>query len=260
MGKVTNLSISIVSYNNERDIIDLINQIEKYTSKSISKTIYIIDNANGRVNFKSIVDLYDDVIYVASESNIGFGSAHNLVLNMLNSQYHCILNPDICLENDVFSKIIEYMNSIDNNIMIIPKLLDENKKLQRAYRSEITVFDLLVRVLFYKLHFFKKRYDKHTLQNYNFEKTQKIDFAQGSFLILKTKTFKIMKGFDDRFFMYMEDADFCRRFNEIGDIIYFPYSYAIHRWEKGSHRSIKLLKYHTYSIYLYFKKWGIKWF
>ena len=58
--------------------------------------------------------------------------------------------------------------------------------------------------------------------------------------------------------MYMEDADLYKRVNQLSKLMYCPYATVIHRWEKGSHKNMKLFKIHLKSMFLYFKKWGIK--
>jgi GT2 family glycosyltransferase len=85
-----------------------------------------------------------------------------------------------------------------------------------------------------------------------------VPFAQGSFLVIQTDLYKQLKGFDDRFFMYMEDADLCKRVNEVSVVRYFPDTAVVHKWEKGSHKSMKLFKIHLQSMYRYFKKWGFR--
>lgn len=58
--------------------------------------------------------------------------------------------------------------------------------------------------------------------------------------------------------MYVEDADLCKRINQVSKLMYFPGTSVIHKWEKGSHKNIKLFSYHLQSLIYYFKKWGIK--
>lgn len=59
--------------------------------------------------------------------------------------------------------------------------------------------------------------------------------------------------------MYAEDADLCERINEDSILEYFPNTEVIHLWKKGSHKNIKLMKWHMQALIKYFKKWwGIK--
>ena len=58
--------------------------------------------------------------------------------------------------------------------------------------------------------------------------------------------------------MYVEDADLCKRVNQISKLMYYPDTKVIHKWEKGSHKNKTLLKYHIQSMIYYFKKCGWK--
>lgn len=69
---------------------------------------------------------------------------------------------------------------------------------------------------------------------------------------------KKLKGFDERYFMYVEDADLCKRINQVSVLQYFPYTSVIHLWKKESHKSPKLMKWHIQAMIRYFNKWKNK--
>ena len=126
--------------------------------------------------------------------------------------------------------------------------------MQFVYRKNPTIFDMFIRMFCKKL--FPKRIKYHTLQNKDYTKPFQVPFAQGSFLIIKSQLFKELKGFDENFFMYMEDADLCRRVNQITKLMYCPETEVIHKWNKGSHKNIMLFMSHIKSMKYYFTKWG----
>lgn len=254
------LSICIVAYHNHEDILNAVESIEKFTDKSIEKKIYIVDNSEKyeeATDIKNKLKSFADVEYLETGKNLGFGKGHNYVLSLLDSKYHAIVNPDILLTNDAFSLILNYMDNHKDTGMVIPRVTDEKGKLQEAYRKELTVFDMFVRMFCRKL--FPKRIARHTLQDKDYSKPFQVPFAQGSFLVIRTELLKDLEGFDDNFFMYIEDADLCRRVNLVSRLEYFPDASVIHKWEKGSHKSKTLFKFHTDSMKYYFKKWGMKW-
>lgn len=254
------LSICIVAYNNYDDIKNALYTIEKYTK--ISKRIYIIDNgslvSSGKnINdFKEYINDFEDIEYIDCQKNIGFGAGHNKVLPIIDSKYHAIVNPDILLKDDAFSSIIKYMDKNDDIGMVIPKITDEDGKIQLVYRKELTVFDMFIRMFCKGL--FKKRQARHTLQDIDYSKPFQVPFGQGSFLVIRSELFKELNGFDERYFMYLEDADLCKRVNQKSKLMYFPGASVIHKWEKGSHKNKTLFKYHICSMIYYFKKWGLK--
>ena len=256
------LSACIVAYNNYDDIKEAILSMEKYTSKELSKMIYIVDNGesisdpNDVNSFIQFVNEYDDIQYIDAGANLGFGKGHNKVLDIIDSEYHAIVNPDILFCEDSFTKIVEWMDLNKDVGMTIPLIIDEQGNRQQVYRKELTVFDMFNRMVLKEA--FKKRAKQHTLQNMDYTKPFEVPFGQGSFLVIKTNLYKQIKGFDDQFFMYVEDADLCKRVNQISKLMYYPDTKVIHKWEKGSHKNKTLLKYHIQSMIYYFKKWGWK--
>lgn len=256
------LSICIVVYKGYEDVISAVESIETHTDCSIPKLIYIVDNspedAEGKEQFVLDIEKYKDVMYQPTGQNLGFGKGHNYILERLNSKYHAIVNPDIILKDDAFLHIIEYMNANPDVGMCIPNIVDEEGNRQLVYRQELTVWDMFVRMFFKKIC--HRRYYKHTMQDQDYSKAFPVPFGQGSFLVVRSDVFKKVNGFDEDYFMYVEDADFCKRVRQISKFMYFPGATIIHKWEKGSHKNKKLFLYHLQSMLLYFKKWGWKWF
>lgn len=259
---IMDLSVAIVAYNNYDDVIKAIDSIEEYTSSDVSKLIYIIDNsANNKKKDKSRksmlceISKYTDVKYLDTGDNLGFGRGNNFVISTLESRYHAIVNPDVILKEDSFSKIMEYMEQNSDIGMCIPKIVDMDGNLQLVYRRELSIIDLIVRYLCPNIC--KKRYKAHTMQDMDYTKPFQVPFGQGSFLVIRTKLFQKLEGFDERFFMYVEDADFCKRVNQVSKFMYFPDTLVVHKWERSSHKNMKLFFWHFKSIIQYFYKWGI---
>lgn len=249
------VSMSIVSYNNKNDIKNLLNSFYKYASRKLSYKIYIINNSQG----EKIDELneYQNVEVIQLSRNLGFGKGHNAVLKQLDSKYHAIINPDILFGEEIFEKIIVFFEKHQDIGMVVPLLTDEQRKILPVYRRELTVWDLTIRMVFKK--WFKKRQAWHTMQEMDYTKPFEVENAQGSFLVIKTALYKLLEGFDDRYFMYAEDADLTKRVNEVSKTVMYPEVSAIHKWEKESHRNFKLTRIHMASLAKYFWKWGFKW-
>lgn len=260
---MTDISIVIVAFHHYDDVLEAISSIEKYTSEKIRKQIYIVDNScssstdSEYCKFLEEIDRYQDVKYVDTKENLGFGRANNLVIDELDSRYHAIVNPDIVLFEDSLKTIMEFMET-ENVGMSIPRIVNPNGNMQYACRREVTVWDMFVRMFCKSL--FKKRYRHHTLQDNDYTKPFQVPFGQGSFLVIKTDIFKQLNGFDERYFLYLEDADLCKRVNQVSELMYCPYTTVMHKWGKSSHKNIRSFKFHIESMMKYFNKWGIRWF
>lgn len=258
------LTIAIVSYHNEEDVKKAVESIEMFTPDTITKQIFIVDNVDSIIEkgadsaernriWEELSQAYSDVTCLSTGKNLGFGGGHNYVLDRLDSKYHAIVNPDIILEQDAFSKLIHFME--DESIgMSVPRLVDEEGNLLAVYRRDLTVWDMFIRMFLKGA--FKKRQAYHTMQDADYKKRFDVPFAQGSFLFIRTELYKKLGGFDERFFLYMEDADLCKRVNQVSRLCYCPDAEVIHKWEKGSHKSGKLFKLHVQSMISYFMKWG----
>ena len=257
------ISISTVVYNNYSDALALIESIETYTNPSIRKKLFVIDNSvykkkdNAQPAFLKALHTYDDIEYIRTPSNLGFGVGHNHILSMIDSEYHAIVNPDILLQEDALGEIISYMNHREDVGMCIPRIISLDGNIQKAYRRELTVLDIFIRT-FMKIGC-QKRKQYHTMQDMDYTKEFQVPFGHGSFFVIRTKLILALGGFDERYFLYVEDADLCRRVNAVSRLVYFPGAKVIHRWKRESHFSVKLYITHIKSIIAYFHKWGIKW-
>ena len=98
--------------------------------------------------------------------------------------------------------------------------------------------------------------NKYELKFFSYDKEVEIPVVSGCFMFIKTSILQKTNGFDERFFMYLEDIDLCRRVGELSKVLYFPKVSITHNYEKGSYKNTKLLKYHIKSAITYFNKWG----
>jgi hypothetical protein len=88
-----------------------------------------------------------------------------------------------------------------------------------------------------------------------------VESMSGAFMFCRTDVLRELGGFDPRYFMYFEDFDLTRRFQEHGfRTVYYPYVTITHLWERSVHKSLRLTCLFTISMFRYFNKWGWKLF
>ncbi|MCT3026922.1 glycosyltransferase family 2 protein [Pediococcus parvulus] len=256
------LSLSIVTFNNEKKIEKLISNLTEILNGNISYKLYIIDNGSTdqtQMLVKKIKKNNKNIVFFDKKENLGFGSGHNSIISFLKSSYHIVLNPDIQISSfKEIEKMINYLEKNRNVGLLSPLILNEDGSIQRLYKYNPTIFDLFIR--FVSPNFFKKRQEWFYRLDSGYNKIGHIDYASGSFMMFRTSIFKKINGFDERYFMYMEDADITRKVNRISDAVFFPTSAVTHEWQRASHKKIKYILISIESMLKYFNKWGWKWY
>ncbi|MBU3820663.1 glycosyltransferase [Flavobacteriaceae bacterium XHP0103] len=248
------LTGAIVLYNNDEN--KLKNAIKSFLDTPINKKLYLIDNSETN-KLKNIYQS-EEITYIHTGKNLGFGKAHNLVLNEISnkSKYHLVLNPDVYFEKDIIPLLIEHLLNKPETGIIVPKILYPNGEYQHSVRRFPKIYDFFIRRIPLFKNLFEKSFNNLNYLNIINKEPINVQAVSGCFQLFRTDTFIKINGFDTRYFMYMEDIDVCRKVKGINKFVtYVPEVVAYHHSEYGSKKSIKLLLIHFKSIFMYFLKW-----
>ena len=138
----------------------------------------------------------------------------------------------------------------------MPKIVYPNGSTQHLCKLLPTPKDLILR-RFIPFEKNKKRLEnRYELRFFSYNTEAEIPVLSGCFMMIRTSILKDVNGFDQRFFMYLEDVDLCRRIGEVSRLIYYPEVKIVHNYEKGSYKNKRLLTYYVKSPIKYFNKWG----
>lgn len=257
MREQLDLSLSIVTYNNAKIIKDTIKSIIDNIPNDITYKLYIIDNNSFDDTIDVVKKIKGNIEMIPLKANKGFGYGHNAVIDKIDSKYHLVVNPDIIIESkEEVRKMIKFMENNNDIGLLSPLILNPDFTIQYLCKINPTVFDMLIRRI--SPNIFLKRQDRYVMKDTGYNKTMKIEYATGCFMLFRTDTFKKIKGFDDRFFMYLEDADITRRINQISKAVFYPETRVIHTWERSAHKRFKFAFITVKSMITYFRKWGFK--
>ena len=249
------ITASIVVFNTS--VHDL-NRLFKSVLLSNIDYIYLIDNSPID-NLKVEISIYDKIEYIFGHGNIGYGSGHNIGINkgiQRGSQYHVILNPDIYFDNGTIEKIHGYAIQNKSTGLLMPKILYPSGDTQYLCKLLPNPFDLLIRRFLPFKTYVNKQNNIYELRFTDYDSVMEVPSLSGCFMFIRTDVLKQIGGFDERFFMYAEDLDICRRIGELSQTVYYPLVSVYHEYAKESYKNKKLLKYHIQSIIRYFNKWG----
>lgn len=251
------LSLAIVTYNNSKIIENTVKSIVENIPSEYSYKLYIIDNDSKDNTLDIVRKIKGNIEIIELGVNKGFGYGHNAILDIIKSKYHFVVNPDIEIENsDQIKKMVDYLDKNQDIGMLSPLILSPDLSIQYLCKTNPAIFDMLIRRISPNLC--KQRQDKYIMKETGYNKIMRLDYATGSFMVFRTDIYKELKGFDDAFFMYLEDADITRRVNQISKAIFYPEARVIHAWERSGHKSFKFAKITVQSMIVYFNKWGWK--
>lgn len=246
----------IVTYNAKGKVDATIESVLEMT-KGVDFTLYIVDNASEDSTAAYIKEKYPSVVVIESKRNGGFGAGHNKVMPFLESDYHVVINPDILLKEDVISELALFASQDKTVGLLSPQIRFEDGRLQMLAKRNPTV-RYLGNHWFHKGDEPNRVMTEYCMLDMPDDEPFEITNATGCFMFFRTSVFMELGGFDERFFMYLEDCDIARRVSQKYKALFYPKATVYHLWERESKRNKKLLLIHIQSIIKYFLKWGIK--
>lgn len=239
------ISASIVIYNENKDILGKV--INSFISiKNTEKELIIVDNSPVE-KLKSFCGNFARVRYIYNGQNLGFGTGHNLAFKSLKekSDIHMILNPDIYFDSEEIFDFLKWFNSEKEISLSTTKVCYPNGTFQNIVRDIPSILSLLKRKL--KISSGEINIEDNTVGE--------IPFAHGCFMIFKSDIFEKLNGFDERFFMYMEDIDIFIRAKKYGKTVINTKYRIYHEYRKSSAKNFKLMYIHLLSALKFFLKY-----
>ncbi|OGB63602.1 hypothetical protein A2X44_01205 [candidate division CPR3 bacterium GWF2_35_18] len=246
-----NVSIIIVSYNAVHFLPQCLDSVKNQTYKGRVKTV-VIDTGNDGTE-TVVKQKYPWVYYIPYSKNDGFGKANNIGIKKYYDQtdYFLILNPDTKLASDNLEKMVSYLDKNSKVSVVSSKLILPDGKLDRGCKRGFpTPWKSMGRFLFLDRIFPRtKLFGGYNLTYLDEDGIHEVDSVKGAYMLVRKKAIDEVGMFDESFFMYGEDLDWCYRFKEKGwKIIYNSQSHCIHYQgissgiKKNSHKLTKATK------------------
>ena len=250
----------IVTYNTEQEELNRI--LNCFKKIKLKFKLWISDNSEKDILRNFIENFSDDRIkYIFNNSNKGFGAGHNIVLQKLieeneKSEFHLMINADVFFKENTIEKIIAYMRKNSDIGQIGPRIYESNGEINRSCRLLPTPLNLIFRRFFPVKSIVEKMDYSYEMKWYDYKSTIEVPILSGCFIFVRTDILKDIGVFDERYFMYMEDYDLCRRIGKKYKVVFYPKVNIVHEHGKASYKSRKMMIIHIKSAIKYFNKWG----
>jgi len=250
------LSIIVVSYNTVELLKDCLRSIYR-NREALSLEVIVVDNGSWDGSAEMLNREFPDVHLIRNQENRGFAAANNQGIRIAKGEYILLLNPDTVLLEGSLGETLQFMKSHPEAGIVGVRLLNQDGTIQQSCRSFPTVLNVLFEALFlYKVFPRSRLVGKYYMGWFNYDRVQEVDVVLGAFMMVRRSVFEKIGMFDEQFFMFTEETDFCIRAKRTGlKTYFFPGAEVIHvggqSAEQDPERMFREI-YHT-QLYLFRK-------
>jgi GT2 family glycosyltransferase len=237
------LSIIIVSWN-VRDLLEKCLSSIFNNVHNINYEVFVVDNDSIDETSKMVLEKFPRVNLIRSKKNLGFAGGNNLAIREAKGKYILLLNPDTEIIDGAMERMVKFMRSRPEVGIAGPKIFNPNKTLQPSVRRFPTIIDQLL--IFLKFtHFLPnigplKRY---FATDFDYTQPNEVDQVMGAFFMVKREVFDKIGLLDEKFHLWFEEVDFCRRAKNAGyKIMYNSEAKIIHYGGQSFKQRMTLIK------------------
>ncbi len=250
---MNDVSIILVNYKTKELTLKCLESIYEKTT-GINFDIYVVDNASYDGIEKELEKIFSDVKFIQNNENKGFGAGNNVALKLVDSKYVFLLNTDTLLINNAAKILFDFMERNPDIGACGGNLYDENMQNTHSYGVHYNLKDLFLKTFFLR-YLFHKNEMRLKDKGFNTENlTKSVDFITGADIMIRKEALDKAGLFDERFFMYAEEAELQYRIRKAGyEIFINPEAKIIHLHDKSPKKRENMYFEFLKSKYLYFK-------
>lgn len=231
------ITYSVVLYNNSKTDIDRFLSCIDFNQRDEKQRCEVIFVDNSEVGINLDYPLSSRINYVKSDSNLGFGNGHNLAFSLRSkeSNFFVICNLDIVFNSSDVIKSLAYLSG--DVLLVSPRFVGSGANIPRVIPFPGSVLMRKIGI-FFGIRSLREKIEKNYLYG---DSNRYIEVASGAFMLMKSKTFLDLGGFDSRMWMFIEDWDLSYRIWKMGKILYLPSLIVIHSYSTKGRKNMKLI-------------------
>ncbi|HCC13894.1 MAG TPA: hypothetical protein DEP63_04055 [Candidatus Magasanikbacteria bacterium] len=263
------ICITMVNTNEAEDIVRCLTSLFADSKDSgLDVAVVIVDNHSAEDIEPIVKEKFSNITVLRQEKNEGFGKSHNKAIGAVDATYYFVLNPDTTFPagQGFLQKCFSYMESHPKVGIMGPKIFYPDGTLQYScYRFPTFLQPVYSRTSLGNKGKGKKIADNFLMKDFDHDKTQPVDWIMGSAMFVRKQAIDAVGVFDERFWMYAEDSDWCRRMWEEHWPVYYVHDISLSHVHKRASAKVpgivnallknKYARQHIKSWLKYFLKW-----
>ena len=258
MAKNRTLLLVFVAYHPSGAEVDSLQSCLDALSNEIGYAVVVNDHRQGEPidRLRAKADQW-----LSNVDNLGYGTAVNRLIASLDAlpEYLGVLNTDLSWQHGTFSTLLSWLQLHPGVALAAPQIVDENRNVQKLCKRNPTVLGLFSRrfVPNWLKPNWLKRYDRwYVMSDRDYLNPFDVPYLSGCCMLMRSDSFRKAGGFDERYFLYLEDADLTRSLKREGRCVHLPIAEVVHNWGRGNYRNLRLMLVNLVSSWHYFQKWG----
>lgn len=243
------LSIIIINYKTWEVTSECINALYESLGEAIGESVEIllIDNASGKGDVSSLQKLRDklDFKFLISDTNLGFAAGCNFGSSMAKGEFLLFLNSDTKIKDRTLLEMTNILKKDEKIAVVGGKLRDEEGKVENSAGNFYNLWTLCKMLV---------GGERIGIDRFAPTKARVVNWVSGGFMMVRKQAFDKVSGFDEDYFMYLEDMDLCLRLGREGlNTLYSPDSRVTHSKHGSGSRSFAILNIYK-SLMVFYKK------
>jgi len=273
----SSLTVSIVTYRPDRALLErclrkLVLAIGAAREDRVVKSVALalIDNSEDpriadevtRLGKLRFADSGVQLHFLHGHANVGYGIAHNLMLNGTGADYQLVLNPDVDVASDALANAIRWLDAHPEVGAAAPAVTRPDGTPDFLCKRYPAVLDLFLRGFAPDAlrRLFRKRLERYDLRDAidpaSDEPVSGPPVMSGCCMLVRRKAIDATGGFDPKFFLYFEDFDWSVRLNKVTQTVYLPSFRVVHHGGGAARKGWKHAVWFAQSAFRFYNKHG----
>ncbi len=250
------LSIIIVNYKSRGLLKQCLRGL--YDAKlAMDFEVIVVENCVGDGCDRMIKEFFPSVRVVMAKTNNGFGAGNNLGFAAATGKFFLVLTPDVAVFPGVVEALKQYLVDHPHVGIVAPRLINPDGSVQvSAYRFPSFWMALFRRTPFGKMPAGRRLLRKYLMSEWNHQDTRPVGWVLGACFLTRREVMTSLQGFDEKFFLYVEDTDLCRRcWMAQWEVHYLHTAEMVHYHKRESAENPGLRGWLSYPTRVHIRSW-----